>query len=113
MNKYIDKLPTAPPIMVAQFQKLLCADIDVTIKPCSHKAYWHGKALYIPKDFYEYEVRDIALRSDEVSLYIDKNDLYEKIADSDELFEINDYYNSDAGKAYLKYVETFTTEKSE
>ena len=59
---YLQTLPQAEPITLLQFQKLLHPDVHVYIKPNNHKIYWEGQALFIPKEMYDWKVRDVSLR---------------------------------------------------
>lgn len=98
---YLQTLPQAEPITLLQFQKLLHPDVEVYIKPNNHKMYWKGQALFIPKEMYDWKVRDISLRKrneeevwehGSIALFVDFDETYDSIADSKELQEINEYH---------------------
>lgn len=98
---YLEDLGRVEKITVLQFQKLLAPGVRVYIKPNSHKTYWRGEAIYIPKDMYKWEVRDISLikkgqkernQHGSISLFVEEDEKYERIADREELDHINTFY---------------------
>lgn len=98
---YLQELPKAEPITLLQFQRLFYPYVEVFIKPNNHKIYWQGPALYIPKEMYSWEVRDISLRKSyeeeqyrygSVSLFVEPNEFYDALSDLEELEMINEYH---------------------
>lgn len=103
-NMYLTELGKAEKITILQFQKLLHPDVEVYIKPSNHKLYWRGQAMYIPKDMYDWKVKDLSLAKKgqvelfehgSIALFVEENEKYEEIADKAELDEINSYYRKD------------------
>lgn len=112
MNEpYLQSLPQAEPITLLQFQKILHPDVVVYIKPNNHKLYWSGRAMYIPKEMYDWKVRDISLRkrneeeiweNGAISLFVDYDEIYDNISDNYELKEINEYYSTHGYSQFQK-----------
>ena len=93
VNKpYLEQLPEAEGVTLLQLQRICSRFMKVFIKPGNHKTYWKGEFGFLPKDMYDLKIIDISFGKKSLTLFVEFNEKWDKIADEKELEEINEYY---------------------
>lgn len=95
---YLENIISAEPIKVIQVIKLLSQEREVHIKPSSHRTYYCGNAVFVPKEFYEKIITDISIYDYSIAIFVEPINEWDIKSDIKELEKINKHYRNPINK---------------
>ena len=98
---YLDEVVIGESVTVIQILKILNKETPVFIKPNTHRTYYEGQSIYVPKEFYNNIITDISIYDYAIAMFICSIKEWDNIADKKELREINTYYRDTINKFHI------------